>query len=118
MPFTILEQSLSKQTEICVYLRNNSQIKGIIKAFDKHFNLVFLECQVDNKKISNFFQRGDNVVMIQSICSSLYFNCQLDYSIVQIIQNLIHILLKLLQFLHSAFLRFFIFWSCNYFLFI
>ncbi len=63
----ILEESLGKI--VLVRLRGGKSIRGRLKGFDQHLNLVLDETQdttnVENmKKIGLIIVRGDNVILI------------------------------------------------------
>jgi len=63
----ILEESLGKV--ILIQLRGGKRLRGKLKGFDQHLNLVLEETEdvtdTDNsKKLGLIIIRGDNVVMI------------------------------------------------------
>jgi len=63
----ILEESLGKV--ILIQLRGGKRLRGKLKGFDQHLNLVLEETEdvtnADNlKKLGLIIIRGDNVVMI------------------------------------------------------
>lgn len=65
-PFDILKDS--KGNEVKVELRNGSVIRGKIKTFDTHVNLVLEEAYFegeDEKK--NIFVRGDSILYISNL---------------------------------------------------
>ncbi len=66
-PFDLLNDSLGK--EVLVELKYNLTIRGVLKAFDVHMNIVLenaeqLENNVVKKKYGKLILRGDNVVLI------------------------------------------------------
>ena len=67
MATQILEESLEKI--VLVRLRGGKKLRGKLKGFDQHLNLVLGETDdttdVENvKKLGNIIVRGDNVVII------------------------------------------------------
>ena len=67
MATKILEESLSKI--VLVRLRGGKKLRGRLKGFDQHLNLVLAETddttEVENvKKLGTIIVRGDNVVII------------------------------------------------------
>ena len=67
MATQILEESLEKI--VLVRLRGGKKLRGKLKGFDQHLNLVLGETDdttdVENvKKLGNIIIRGDNVVII------------------------------------------------------
>ncbi len=67
MATEILEESLGKV--ILIQLRGGKRLRGKLKGFDQHLNLVLEETEdvtnADNsKKLGLIIIRGDNVVMI------------------------------------------------------
>lgn len=67
MTTKILEESLGKI--VLVRLRSGKSIRGRLKGFDQHLNLVLDETQdttnVENvKKLGLIIVRGDNVILI------------------------------------------------------
>ena len=66
-PFDLLNESLGK--EVLVILKGNSQMRGKLKAFDIHMNLVLEEASqlVDGEiktKYGKIIVRGDSVIML------------------------------------------------------
>jgi small nuclear ribonucleoprotein len=66
-PFDLLNESLGK--EVLVILKGNSQMRGKLKAFDIHMNLVLEEASqlVDGEmktKYGKIIIRGDSVIMV------------------------------------------------------
>lgn len=66
-PFDLLDDSLGK--EVLVILKGNSQIRGKLKAFDMHINLVLEDASqlVDGEiktKYGKIIVRGDSVIMV------------------------------------------------------
>jgi small nuclear ribonucleoprotein len=67
MAFQILEESLGKT--VLIRLRGGKNIRGQLKGFDQHLNLVLEKAEdvTDTKKpeeLGLIIVRGDNVVMI------------------------------------------------------
>lgn len=68
-PFDMLNDALGK--EILVLLKGNVSVRGTLKAFDVHLNLVMdnaerLENGETKTKYGKIMVRGDSVVMISS----------------------------------------------------
>ncbi len=68
-PFDMLNEAIGK--EILVLLKGNVSIRGNLKAFDVHLNLVLdnaekLENGEAKTKYGKLMVRGDNVVLISS----------------------------------------------------
>jgi small nuclear ribonucleoprotein len=66
-PFDMLNNSLNKQ--VLIILKGNVQIRGKLKAFDVHLNVVLEDAEelVGGKpktKYAESFLRGDNIVFI------------------------------------------------------
>ncbi|MFX1533024.1 MAG: LSM domain-containing protein [Promethearchaeota archaeon] len=74
-PMDILEQSLNKN--ILLKLRGNRELRGILKSFDNHLNLVLEGAElisIENdeagqeikqvEKLGKILLRGDNVILI------------------------------------------------------
>ena len=66
-PFDLLNESLGK--EVLVILKGNSQMRGKLKAFDIHMNLVLEEASqlVEGEiktKYGKIIIRGDSVIML------------------------------------------------------
>ncbi|UCD04575.1 MAG: small nuclear ribonucleoprotein [Candidatus Woesearchaeota archaeon] len=66
-PFDALSQSRGKR--IVIEMKDKSQISGVLKAFDKHVNLLLenAEVRVDGKmksKIGTVFIRGGTIVSV------------------------------------------------------
>jgi len=66
-PFDMLNNAINKQ--VLVQIKDNVQIRGILKAFDVHMNIVLEEAEElkDGKtktKYSETLLRGDNIVWI------------------------------------------------------
>ena len=66
-PVDLLDDSLGK--EVLVILKGNSQIRGKLKAFDMHINLVLEDASqlVDGEiktKYGKIIVRGDSVIMV------------------------------------------------------
>lgn len=62
-----LLSGISKQ-EILVKLKNGLEVRGELKAFDDHINLVLYDAEIDERgvtrKFKKMFLRGDMVVFI------------------------------------------------------
>jgi len=68
-PFDMLNEALGK--EILILLKGNVSVRGTLKAFDVHLNLVMdnaerLENGEAKTKYGKLMVRGDSVVMISS----------------------------------------------------
>ncbi len=66
-PFDLLNESLGK--EVLVILKGDKQLRGTMKAFDVHMNLVLEEASqlVDGEmttKYGKIIVRGDSVIMV------------------------------------------------------
>jgi small nuclear ribonucleoprotein len=66
-PFDLLNESLGK--EVLVILKGNSQMRGKLKAFDIHMNLVLEEASqlIEGEiktKYGKIIVRGDSVIMV------------------------------------------------------
>lgn len=66
-PFDFLNESIGK--EVLVELKDKLSIRGTLKAFDVHMNIVLenasqLENNEPKKKYGKLILRGDNVVLI------------------------------------------------------
>lgn len=66
-PFDLLNDSIGKQ--VLVELKDKVSIRGVLKAFDVHMNIVLesaelLEGSEVSKKFGKLILRGDNVVLI------------------------------------------------------
>jgi len=66
-PFDFLNESIGK--EVLVELKDKLSIRGTLKAFDVHMNIVLenaeqLENNQPKKKYGKLILRGDNVVLI------------------------------------------------------
>ena len=66
-PFDLLSESIGK--DVLVVLKDNIQIRGTLKAFDVHMNIVLENAsQLENgdikTKYGKLILRGDNVVLI------------------------------------------------------
>jgi small nuclear ribonucleoprotein len=67
MTTNILEESLGKI--VLVRLRGGKRLRGKLKGFDQHLNLVLEETEdttdkTDMRKLGSIVVRGDNVVII------------------------------------------------------
>jgi len=68
-PFDMLNDALGK--EILIVLKGNTQVRGTLKAFDVHLNLVLdnaeqLENGETKTKFGKLMVRGDSVVLISA----------------------------------------------------
>jgi small nuclear ribonucleoprotein len=66
-PFDMLNEAIGK--EILVVLKGETILRGTLKSFDVHLNLVLENaCQLDNgepkTKYGKLMVRGDNVILI------------------------------------------------------
>ena len=66
-PFDMLNEAIGK--EILVELKGNVVIRGTLRSFDVHLNLVFenaeqLENGEPKRKYGKLMVRGDNVILI------------------------------------------------------
>lgn len=66
-PFDLLNDALGK--EVLVILKGNNQVRGKLKAFDVHMNIVLEDASqiVDGQLKTNFGKlmvRGDSIVMV------------------------------------------------------
>ncbi|MFX0095066.1 MAG: LSM domain-containing protein [Candidatus Hodarchaeota archaeon] len=74
-PLDILEQSLNKN--ILLKLRGNKELRGTLRAFDNHLNLILESAEMisfivdaegqeskEVEKLGKILLRGDNVVLI------------------------------------------------------
>ncbi|HLI45879.1 MAG TPA: LSm family protein [Geobacterales bacterium] len=64
-------QSVMKQP-VLIKLKGGREIRGILKSFDAHMNLILEESEEigkdgNSKKLGTIIIRGDNVVMISPI---------------------------------------------------
>lgn len=66
-PFDMLNNSLNKQ--VLIMLKGNIQIRGKLKAFDVHLNVVLEDAEeIENGKVKTkhieVFLRGDTVILV------------------------------------------------------
>ena len=66
-PFDLLNNSLNKQ--VLIMLKGNVQVRGKLKAFDVHLNIVLEDAEeLDNGKVKTkyveVFLRGDTVILV------------------------------------------------------
>lgn len=73
-PYAFFDEVLALRKPVLVQLRSGHFIAGVLKAYDRHLNLVFSEATEtweengieykEDKK--SFMLRGDNVIMVVS----------------------------------------------------
>ncbi|MDP6671228.1 MAG: small nuclear ribonucleoprotein [archaeon] len=66
-PFDLLNDAIGK--EVLVTLKGSMEVRGTLKAFDVHMNIVLENAeQLENgeakKKLGKLMVRGDNVILI------------------------------------------------------
>ena len=66
-PFDMLNNSLNKQ--VLIMLKGNVMVRGKLKAFDVHLNIVLEDAEeLDNGKVKTkyieVFLRGDTVILV------------------------------------------------------
>jgi small nuclear ribonucleoprotein len=66
-PFDMLNSSINKQ--VLIILKGNTQIRGKLRSFDVHLNIVLedaeeLENNKPKTKHGEVFLRGDNIVFV------------------------------------------------------
>ncbi|MCK4492153.1 MAG: RNA-binding protein [Candidatus Altiarchaeales archaeon] len=65
-PLDALGESLNKQ--VLVRLKNGLEIRGILKAFDIHINIVLDDAEFEegdvNRKFKSLFLRGDMILFV------------------------------------------------------
>jgi len=66
-PFDMLNNALNKQ--VLIQLKGNTMIRGKLKAFDVHLNIVLEDAEeLENGKVKTkhieVFLRGDNVIFV------------------------------------------------------
>lgn len=66
-PFDMLNNALNKQ--VLVFLKDNIQVRGLLKSFDVHMNIVLEDVEElkDGKSKTKYIEillRGDNIVWI------------------------------------------------------
>jgi len=65
-PFDLLNEAMNNP--VLVKLKGNTNIRGILKTFDQHMNIVLMEAEEINgeekTKIGNVIVRGDNILYI------------------------------------------------------
>ncbi|HOD89757.1 MAG TPA: RNA-binding protein [archaeon] len=66
-PFDMLNNALNKQ--VLVFLKDNIQVRGLLKSFDVHMNIVLEDAEElkDGKSKTKYIEillRGDNIVWI------------------------------------------------------
>ena len=68
-PLDLLQKSLNKT--ILLRLRGNKEVRGILRSYDAHLNLVLEDAEVlpntedeSGEKLGKIVLRGDNVVLI------------------------------------------------------
>lgn len=73
-PYAFFDEALALRKPILVQLRSGHLVAGILKAYDRHLNLIFSEATETWEENSieytqekkNFMLRGDNVIMVVS----------------------------------------------------
>jgi small nuclear ribonucleoprotein D2 len=82
-PLSVLTESVKKNTQVLINVRNNKKLFGRVKAFDRHCNMVLVnvkemwteipktgkgkkKAKAVNKErfISKMFLRGDSVILV------------------------------------------------------
>lgn len=82
-PFTLLLESVQKNTQVLINVRNNKKLLARVKAFDRHCNMVLEDVQelwtevpkkgkgkaklhpvTKERYISKMFLRGDSVILV------------------------------------------------------
>lgn len=71
-PYEFFEEALHASEPIIVHLQNGRRVIGILRAYDRHLNLVFAtareaweECGVEfTKERQGFMLRGDTVLFV------------------------------------------------------
>lgn len=65
-PFDMLNSSVDK--EVLIQLKEGREIKGTLRSFDAHMNLVLEDAKdlKTDKKLSTMLVRGDNILFISS----------------------------------------------------
>ncbi|CAO2593454.1 Small nuclear ribonucleoprotein Sm D2 [Lemmus lemmus] len=74
-PLSVLTQSIKNNTQVLINCRNNKKFLGLVKAFDRHCNMVLenvKEMWTEKKSkpvnkdryISKMFLRGDSVIVV------------------------------------------------------
>ena len=73
-PYAFFDEVLALRKPVLVQLRSGRFITGVLKAYDRHLNLVFSEATETweengieyTEERKNFMLRGDNVIVVVS----------------------------------------------------
>ena len=65
-PFDLLDRAI--ENSVMVKLKGDTTIRGILKTFDQHMNIVLAEAEEikgeQKEKIGNVIVRGDNILYV------------------------------------------------------
>lgn len=64
-PLDILKLLLG--TQVCIELKDGTQINGVLKGFDEHLNVILYSSVMDFQNSDILFVRGDLVVVIKEV---------------------------------------------------
>lgn len=64
-PLDILKLLLGSQ--VCIELKDGSQVTGLLKAYDEHLNTILYTSSAGQKNSDILFIRGDLVVIIKEL---------------------------------------------------